>query len=64
MTQSSVSVQGFTHKNDTCDTLKLSHPRGAPHENGIPGVDSCKSFRILIGRQGGRVGDDGSPKSP
>jgi hypothetical protein len=38
MTQSSVSVQGFTHKNDTCDTLKLSHPRGAPQKTVSPGL--------------------------
>jgi hypothetical protein len=45
MTQSSVSVQGFTHKNDTCDTLKLSHPRGAPQALGINGDEWRKSFR-------------------
>jgi hypothetical protein len=30
MTPSSVSIQGFTHKNDMCDSLKLSHLKGAP----------------------------------
>jgi hypothetical protein len=30
MTNSSVSFQGFTYKNDMCDTSKLSHLRGSP----------------------------------
>jgi hypothetical protein len=34
MTSSPVSFQGFTHENDMCDTLKLSHPRGAPQRKG------------------------------
>jgi hypothetical protein len=53
MTSSPVSFQGFTYENDMCDTLKLSHPRGAPHqagvELGIPGVELRKPFRILVG---------------
>jgi hypothetical protein len=53
MTQSSVSVQGFTHKNDTCDTLKLSHPRGAPHSVwDTLGIGPYKTFRILVGVRG------------
>ena len=39
MTNSSVSSQGFTHKNDTCDTSKLSHRGGSPQMDkpiGIP----------------------------
>jgi hypothetical protein len=34
MTNTTVSSQGFTHKNDTCDTSKLSHSRGAPQPMG------------------------------
>jgi hypothetical protein len=45
MTPSSVSVQGFTHKNDTCDTRKLSHLRGAAHKPTPIWDTSCKSFR-------------------
>jgi hypothetical protein len=44
MTSSPVSFQGFTYENDMCDTLKLSHPRGAPHTQAprkrLPSVDS------------------------
>ncbi len=36
MTNSSVSFQGFTQQNDTCDTSKLSHRRGSPQFVGMP----------------------------
>jgi hypothetical protein len=48
MTPSSVSVQGFTHKNDMCDTRKLSHRRGAAQAVGSPWDESRKCFGILV----------------
>jgi len=37
-------------------------PGNSEVENGYPGDESCKRFRIIVGREG--EGDDGSPKLP
>ncbi len=63
MTNSSVSSQGFTHKNDTCDTSILSHRKGSPqrvhltHWDPLGSVD-LKSLFIGITGEGPYTGTD------
>jgi hypothetical protein len=49
MTNSSVSFQGFTYKNDMCDTSKLSHLRGSPqHPKTLGSPLGCLHLKSLF----------------
>jgi len=58
MTSSSISVLGFTHENDTCDTRKLSH-LGVQLNPGVsPGLNSLSPYFSGLTRVGGGIALD------